>query len=70
MNEDIIEEVFLIIQNDPTYLRSYRHLADDLRDWVVNNWIGVYVKEIMRGTTIRQVAAKRSNLITGYTKLR
>ena len=68
-SEDVIEEVCLVIENNRELFRNYLHLSDDLKHWVVNNWIGQYTKEITGGQTMRLVDAKRSKFITGYTKL-
>jgi len=67
--EDIIEEVCLAIEDNPRYFQRYQELSSDLRYWVVNNWIGQYVRKITGKQSIREVTAKRSKLITGYTKL-
>jgi hypothetical protein len=61
--------VFLAIENSPDWLRTYNELSDELRKWVVNNWIGQYTKRLTGLNSLREVDAKRSNLITGYTKL-
>ncbi len=45
-DEDIILNIFKAIEDNPEWRRRYDELSDDLRDWVVNNWIGKYVKEI------------------------
>ncbi|HRW05895.1 MAG TPA: hypothetical protein P5121_12405 [Caldilineaceae bacterium] len=68
-SEDVIEEVCLIIENNRELFRNYLHLSDDLKHWVVNNWIGQYTKDLTGGQTMRLVDAKRSKLITGYTRL-
>jgi hypothetical protein len=67
--EDIIDEVCFAIEQSPILRKRYDELSADLRAWVVNNWIGQYVKQITGGQSIREVSAKRSKLITGYTKL-
>lgn len=67
--EDIIEDVCLVIENNPQHYQTYQELSSDLRHWVVNNWIGQYVKKITGKETLREVPAKRSKLITAYTKL-
>lgn len=67
--EDIIEDVFLAIEANPNWMRRYRELEADLRQKVVNNWMGRYVKQITGMNTIREVDAKRSTLIKDYTKL-
>jgi hypothetical protein len=66
---DIIEDVFLAIEGDQSLLQRYKLLADELRGWVVNRWIGRYTKRESGMKSIRQVEARRSNLITSYTKL-
>lgn len=38
--EDIIEDVCLAIEDHPEWMQRYRELSDELRSWVVNNWIG------------------------------
>jgi hypothetical protein len=68
-SEDIIEDVCLAIEHNPVWYQRYQDLNTDLRQWVVNNWIGQYVKQITGMTTIREVSAKRSEIITSYTKL-
>ena len=67
--EDVIEEVCLVIAERVDLFRKYLDLSDDLKHRVVNNWIGQYTKEITGGQTLREVEARRSKLITGYTKL-
>lgn len=67
--EDIIEDVCLAIENNPDWRRRYNELSEELRHWVVNNWIGQYTKAITGLRSLREVDAKRSNLITAYTKL-
>lgn len=67
--EDIIEEVCLAIENNPDWQKRYSELSDELRHWVVNNWIGQYTKQLTGLRTIREVDAKRSHIITAYTKL-
>ena len=68
-SEDVIEEVCLVIENDRELFRKYLQLSDELKHWVVNNWIGQYTKDLTGGQTLRLVDARRSKLITGYTKL-
>lgn len=68
-NEDVIDEVCLAIEVNPEWRRRYDELSDELRAWVVNNWIGQYTKEITGLNTVREVDAKKSKLIKNYTKL-
>ena len=67
--EDIIEDVFITIENNNDFHRQYGDLGLELQPWVVNNWIGKYTKAIIGYRNLRVVDAKRSNLIKYYTKL-
>ena len=67
--EDIIEDVCLAIERNRDWRRRYNELGEELRDWVVNNWIGQYTKSITGLRSLREVDAKRSTIIKGYTKL-
>lgn len=66
---DIVEEVCLAIERNPYWRGRYDELADDLRDWVVNNWIGLYTKQLTGFRSMRKVVAKRSKIVTAYTQL-
>lgn len=67
--EDIVEDVCIAIESDPQLRRRYNELAANLRAWVVNNWIGMYVSDLAAMKAVRQVSAKRTQLITSYRKL-
>ena len=68
--EDIILEVREAIENNVDWHRRYQELSDELSDWVVNNWIGKYVRAETGLETLRVVSAKgKSGLIKSYTKL-
>lgn len=67
--EDVIEDVCIAIESNPAWRRRYNELARDLRDWVVNNWIGMYVRDIAAMKSLRQVPAKRTGLVKSYRKL-
>jgi len=67
--EDIIKEVFIHIENNPSWRETYENLCIDLRQWVVNNWIGKYTKLITGYNTSIQVNTKHSNLTKSYSKL-
>lgn len=67
--EDIIEDVCLAIERDIDWRQRYQELGADLSLWVVNNWIGQYTKQLTGLKSIRQVEAKRSQIIKSYTKL-
>jgi hypothetical protein len=67
--EDIILEVFKDIVDYPNWQQRYKELSDELRLWVVNNWIGKYTKEITGLRAGKQVASTECDLIKSYTKL-
>jgi hypothetical protein len=67
--EDITLDVFKEIEISPTLLRKYRELEAELSHDVVNNWIGVYTKELTMLRTLRQVDTDECELITSYSKL-
>ena len=67
--EDITEDVCMIIEHDLVYRQRYQRLADELGDWVVNNWIGRYTKRETGMKSIKQVKAKRATIIGSYSKL-
>ena len=68
--EDITEDVCLAIESNPLWLKRYHELGDELRLWVVNNWIGQYTKINTGLNSENQVDAKRSKLIKSYTRLK
>ena len=67
--EDIIEDVFLEIDKNSVWQRRYWQLRDELRKGVVNVWIAKYTKSITGLNSGDRVTARRSPLITSYTKL-
>ena len=68
--EDITLEVCQAIEENPEWLKHYQNLSHELSDWVVNNWIGQYVKVEAGLESLREVSAKgKSKLIKSYTKL-
>lgn len=67
--EDIILEVCQVIENNREWRRRYDELSAELRAWVVNNWIGKYVKDITGLNSLRQVPIEDGHIITSYTKL-
>ncbi len=72
--EDVILEVFQKIEGNTEWRKRYNSLSndlsDDLTDDIINNWIGKYVKDQTRLTSLREVSAEgKCSLIKGYTKL-
>ncbi len=68
-SEEITDAVCRVIENDPVLRRRYSELASELRDWVVNNWIGRYTAELTGRRSAEQVPSQ-SGLIRWYRKLR
>jgi hypothetical protein len=70
--EDIIEEVFIRIENPPdgkAWKTQYDELYAQLGPNVTNQWIGRYTKLLTGHQTAKQVDAKRTTLTTSYSKL-
>jgi len=68
--EDIILDVCMAIEHNPTWRRRYDELCDELRDAVVNSLIGQLVKEETGLVSLREVSTKgKSHIIRSYTKL-
>lgn len=67
--EDVIDDVCFTIQENEPWRTRYNDLCANLRQWVVNNWIGMYVKQIVGMKTVRQVATTKCTIIGSYTKL-
>jgi len=53
--EDVILDVFKTIRNNPEFTRRYTELSDEMRDLVVNNWIGKHTKELTGMRSLQQV---------------
>lgn len=66
--EDIIDEVFLTIEANPTWLAVYRGLCNDLGTTVVNQAVGLWIAKAVGRTGDHQVLA-RSTLAESYSKL-
>jgi hypothetical protein len=67
-SEDIVDEVCSAIEANEKWLAEYTLLSSQLRDWVVNNWIGRYVARSL-GRQRGAQAAATSSLIHSYSKL-
>jgi hypothetical protein len=68
-SEDVIQDVFEAIQQNPLWLAEYNRLRQLLGADVVNQWIGRYVKYETGFTKAVQVQATKSKLIESYSKL-
>jgi hypothetical protein len=68
--EDITEDVCKAIEEHSNWQKEYNDLALELNPNVVKQCIGKYTREITRLNVVRQVKAKRTSIVTSYTKLR
>lgn len=69
-DEHVTLAVFKSIEASPRWRKQYDDLCDELRDWVVNNWIGKWTREALGAETIRQVPADGTTLTGTYSTLR
>ena len=67
-SEDVIDEVFLAIEVNPTWLTDYRVLCNDLGVTVVNQAVGSWTSKAVGRTGDHQVPS-RSKLTESYSKL-
>ncbi len=67
-SEDVIDQVFLAIEANPTWLTVYDGLCNELDAEVVNQWVGKWTSNVVGRTGDHQVPA-RSKLIESYWKL-
>jgi uncharacterized protein (DUF433 family) len=67
-SEDVIDEVFLAIEANPTWHAVYRGLRNDRGAKSVNQAVGLWTSRAVGRTGHRQVPA-RSKLIKSYSKL-
>jgi len=65
---DIIDRVFLAIEQNPGYLKRYHEFADG--DYATTNqMIGKYVKDYARKKNVKEVGNPKSSLIKSYMLL-
>lgn len=65
---NIIDLVFLAIEQNPTYLRRYEEFADG--DYATtNSMIGRFVKDYTGMKTVKETGNPKSKLIKNYTIL-
>jgi hypothetical protein len=65
---DITENVFVFIQNSPSYLKRYCDFCEQYHRAIVNRLIGRLVKELNGLENKGQSKAKGTTLISSYTK--
>lgn len=67
--EDIIDDVFFEIENEPELRLQYDGLCRDLGKSTANTWGGYWIANALGKTGVEQVLAKKSKLIQSYSKL-
>ena len=67
-SEDVIDEVFLAIEANPTWLTAYNVMRNDLGVMVVNQAVGSWTSKAVGRTGDHQVPS-RSKLTESYSKL-
>ena len=68
--EHVTLAVFKEIERCPARLNEYHALCNELRQWVVNNWIGKWTRDAVGGDSIKQVSAEGTTLTQTYSTLR
>jgi len=67
--EDLVEDVFVAIENDPRWKKDYDDLQYNLHKNVVNPWGGFWIAHLTGRIPGEQVSASRTTLIDSYAKL-
>lgn len=67
--EDVVEDVFVAIDNNPGWKKEYEDLRYNLHKNVVNPWGGFWVAYFTGRVAGEQVCASRTDLIESYAKL-
>ena len=67
--EDVVEDVFVAIGNDPRWKKEYDDLLYNLHKNVVNPWAGFWVAHLTGRVAGEHVSASRTDLIQSYAKL-
>ncbi len=68
--EDVIEDIFVAIQEHPRRLKRYETLEAELGKEVLNQWIGQHTRSQTKLFAAEVVETKRTKLAANYTKLR
>ena len=67
--EDVIDDVFLEIENEPELRTEYDELSRQLGKSTVNAWGGYWIASTLGKTGLRQTPSKKSKLLQSYSKL-
>jgi hypothetical protein len=67
--EDIIDDVFFAIEQNPKWRKEYASACDDLGNVVVNTWGGYWIANALGKVGERQASSRKSTLIASYSIL-
>ena len=67
--EDVIDDVFTEIQNEPELMLEYDELCKQLGKSTVNTWGGYWIADAVGKAGLEQVPARKSKLIRTYSRL-
>ena len=67
--KDVIEDVFVAIENNPKWHKEYEGLQYNLGKGIVNSWGGFWVAHATGRAPGTQVSATRTKLLESYAKL-
>lgn len=67
--EDIVEDVFLAIEQNPVWRRSYDRMVYEAGKPAITSWAGFWIAHIERRVGEGRESAARSTLIESYSKL-
>lgn len=70
LTEHVTLAVFKEIERSPTRLNEYHALCNELRQSVVNNWIGEWTRRALGADSIKEVGAEGTTLAKNYSLLR
>ena len=67
--EHVIDDVFMVIENDPEFAAEHAVLCRRLSKTTVNTWGGYWIAQAVGKTGTEQRAARKSKLIRFYSLL-
>jgi hypothetical protein len=67
--EDVIDDVFNVIEHHPEWRQEYDNLCVDLGKTVVNTWGGFWISHSEGRSSVQQVPSRQSTLIASNSKL-
>ena len=67
--EDVIEDVFLVIESEPELRAEYDELCRQLGKSTVNAWGGYWIANALGKTGLLQTPSRRCKLIQSYSRL-